>query len=68
MTNWYLILHQQSYFEAIGRPSPLLHLWSLAVEEQFYVLWPLLLTAGLLIARRRGMLVLTIPAQPVPRS
>jgi peptidoglycan/LPS O-acetylase OafA/YrhL len=60
VTNWYLILRQQSYFEAVGRPSPLLHLWSLAVEEQFYVLWPLLLTAGLLIARRRGMLVLTI--------
>jgi len=60
VTNWYLILRQQSYFEAIGRPSPLLHLWSLAVEEQFYVLWPLLLTAGLLIARRRGMLVLTV--------
>ncbi len=60
VTNWYLILRQQSYFEAVGRPSPLLHLWSLAVEEQFYVLWPLLLTAGLLIARRRGMLVLTL--------
>ncbi len=60
VTNWYLILRQQSYFEAVGRPSPLLHLWSLAVEEQFYVLWPLLLTAGLLIARRRGMLILTI--------
>ncbi|NJP05960.1 MAG: acyltransferase [Chloroflexaceae bacterium] len=47
VSNWYLIFAQQSYFEAIGRPSLLQHLWSLAVEEQFYVLWPLLLTAAL---------------------
>src|SRR5215213_450934 len=45
VTNWYLILGEQSYFEAVGRPSLLQHLWSLAVEEQFYILWPLLLTA-----------------------
>ena len=41
-TNWYLIFSKQSYFEAVGRPSLLRHLWSLAVEEQFYVLWPLI--------------------------
>ena len=40
VTNWYLILSQQSYFEAIGRPSLLRHLWSLAVEGQFYLVWP----------------------------
>src|SRR5437870_3191319 len=45
--NWYLIFHHQSYFESFGRPPLLQHLWSLAVEEQFYLLWPLLLTAGL---------------------
>ena len=60
VTNWYLILRQQSYFESAGRPSPLLHLWSLAVEEQFYVLWPLALVAGMALFRRRGMLVATI--------
>ncbi len=43
-TNWYLIFSNKSYFEAVGRPSLLQHLWSLAVEEQFYVLWPLALT------------------------
>ncbi len=60
ITNWYLIVRQQSYFEAMGRPSPLLHLWSLAVEEQFYVVWPLVLAAGLLLVRRRGMLVASL--------
>ena len=41
--NWYLIFHQQSYFAAAGRPPMLQHLWSLAIEEQFYLAWPLIL-------------------------
>lgn len=40
VTNWTNIFSGQSYFEAIGRPPMLQHLWSLAVEEQFYVVWP----------------------------
>ena len=43
VSNWYQLLSDQSYFQETGRPSPFRHLWSLAVEEQFYVLWPLLL-------------------------
>ena len=39
--NWHLIFHDVSYFVAAGRPSLLRHVWSLAVEEQFYLLWPL---------------------------
>lgn len=40
ITNWHFILSQKSYFATVGRPSLLQHLWSLAVEEQFYLLWP----------------------------
>ena len=43
VTNWWYVLHGQSYFEATGRPPMLQHLWSLAVEEQFYLVWPVLL-------------------------
>jgi peptidoglycan/LPS O-acetylase OafA/YrhL len=39
MTNWELILSGKSYFESMGRQPLLLHLWSLAIEEQFYIFW-----------------------------
>lgn len=51
VTNWWYIFSDTSYFEAIGRPPFLAHLWSLAVEEQFYLLWP---AAVLLLLRWRG--------------
>ena len=41
--NWWYILRDLSYFEAAGAPSPLTHFWSLAIEEQFYLIWPILL-------------------------
>ena len=41
--NWALVYRQQDYFEAIGRPPLLQHTWSLAVESQFYLIWPLIL-------------------------
>jgi len=41
--NWWLVAHHQDYFESIGRPPLLQHTWSLAVEAQFYLLWPLIL-------------------------
>jgi peptidoglycan/LPS O-acetylase OafA/YrhL len=41
--NWWLVYRHQDYFEAIGRPPLLQHTWSLAVETQFYIFWPLIL-------------------------
>ncbi|HEY7801503.1 MAG TPA: acyltransferase, partial [Dehalococcoidia bacterium] len=52
-TNWYQISGGQSYFASLAPPSLLQHLWSLAVEEQFYLVWPLLLSAALFVLPRR---------------
>jgi len=56
VSNWWFIFHKVSYFESFGPPSPLGHLWSLAVEEQFYIFWPLLMWLGLRFVRHRGRL------------
>jgi peptidoglycan/LPS O-acetylase OafA/YrhL len=53
MSNWWLIFQHVSYFAQFGPPQPLGHLWSLAVEEQFYLIWPWLLWVGLLWVRER---------------
>lgn len=60
VTNWNFIFGQKSYFETIGRPSMVQHLWSLAVEEQFYLVWPLLFVGGMKIFGRKRFPVVVV--------
>mgnify|MGYP002654778512 FL=1 len=74
--NWWLVFRHTDYFEAIGRPPLLQHTWSLGVEAQFYLLWPLILLlvlkyfgknkipgAALIIAAFSGIALLLVSLQ-----
>jgi len=56
VNNWWQIFHNVSYFAALGEPSPLTHYWSLAIEEQFYVIWPVALLICLKFGVRKDLL------------
>lgn len=60
--NWHEIAVGASYFERFDSPSPLEHVWSFAIEEQFYVFAPLFVIAGLVWFGRRGRRVLLLTA------
>jgi peptidoglycan/LPS O-acetylase OafA/YrhL len=57
VANWHFIYAHISYFEQFGRPSLFTHLWSLSVEEQFYLFWPLVFAAGMKVFGRKRLLV-----------
>lgn len=52
--NWWQIFHKVSYFEAAGVPSPFTHCWSLAIETQFYLIYPLILLGIYKLVKSRG--------------
>lgn len=54
MANWVFVAQQTDYFSQGAPPSPLQHTWSLGVEEQYYLVWPVLLLLAVLLLRRRG--------------
>jgi peptidoglycan/LPS O-acetylase OafA/YrhL len=55
----FVFWHQAGYFDAAAETKPLLHLWSLGVEEQFYLLWPILL---MILSRRPSHLLAVLSA------
>lgn len=55
--NWHFVIAEVPYFEQFQRPSLFTHLWSLSVEEQFYLLWPLVFAAGMRFFGRTRLLV-----------
>ena len=62
VANWRFLASARSYADLFRAPSPAQHFWSLAIEEQFYVAFPLLVTAAAAVGRRLGRVRTTVGA------
>lgn len=60
VANWRFVATGQSYFAQFALPSPLRHVWSLAIEEQFYLIWPLVVIAAMWVARGSRWVLATV--------
>ena len=56
VSNWWFIFHKLSYFDSFGSPSPFKNLWSLSLEVQFYIVWPIILIIGYKLFKKRDKL------------
>src|SRR4029079_6877201 len=68
VANWRFVVAKQGYFELFSAPSPLRHMWSLAIEEQFYLVWPLVTLAALRAGRGSLRLLAIVCAGGVAAS
>lgn len=58
--NWYQINHHESYFDKFGNQSPFTHLWSLSIEGQFYLLWPIFIFVMIKFFKKKQPIIDTI--------